>query len=583
MVIGVDFGTSRSGYAYAWTGVTRREIASRNLWPGQPGTAPYPKAPTQSLYGPDNKIVAWGYEALNQLAQMRSEDSAYGFCLVDRFKMDLREAKEFSVQGPIKQMKERLGGVPRKFAVVELISDYLCKVKDLALSDLSSSTHGHLKPDEILWCLTVPAIWTDAEKQLMRLAAQKAGLIGTNDSEQERLILALEPEAAAIYCQQKKNIPLAAGTRFMVVDCGGGTVDITVHEVVGHGLREIAEGAGGNHGSTYVDRSFLSYLEKKLSREALADFRRSHPLEYLELLKNWEDIKCGFDPAKRRGVTYFHLPASLYKLLSRSYPEIIQRLELEQRDDDKIHLTHNTIEEIFRPVLDGLIKEVEIAFANMAKRVKSTQCDYLFLVGGFSESLLLRERIQSVFGSRVKKIVTPDNPGAAVVEGSVSFGLNPGALRSRLARLTYGSSSLDDFLPGVDPISKRKWYEDLNRWQCEDRFKIFVQRGDEIDVDQEVSRTFVPAHRKQTNAEIRIFGTKKRDVRYTDEPEVEELGKMVVQMPDLTGDMKREVVVTMHFGETELRVSAKDQTSGNRNSVTTDFLSTFFPEHIGVK
>jgi len=44
-----------------------------------------------------------------------------------------------------------------------------------------------------------------------------------------------------------------AGTRYMVVDCGGGTVDITVHEMENESagnLRELYKAAGGPHGST---------------------------------------------------------------------------------------------------------------------------------------------------------------------------------------------------------------------------------------------------------------------------------------------------------------------------------------------
>ena len=44
---------------------------------------------------------------------------------------------------------------------------------------------------------------------------------------------------------------LCAGTRYVVVDCGGGTVDITVHELSSSGqLIELHRATGGPHGST---------------------------------------------------------------------------------------------------------------------------------------------------------------------------------------------------------------------------------------------------------------------------------------------------------------------------------------------
>lgn len=46
------------------------------------------------------------------------------------------------------------------------------------------------------------------------------------------LILALEPEAVALYCRlDSRELTFKQGSKYMVVDCGGGTVDIAVHEI----------------------------------------------------------------------------------------------------------------------------------------------------------------------------------------------------------------------------------------------------------------------------------------------------------------------------------------------------------------
>jgi molecular chaperone DnaK (HSP70) len=51
------------------------------------------------------------------------------------------------------------------------------------------------------------------------------------------LILALEPEAASLCCRQnKKELKFEKGTIYMVVDNGGGTVDIAVHEIDESGI-----------------------------------------------------------------------------------------------------------------------------------------------------------------------------------------------------------------------------------------------------------------------------------------------------------------------------------------------------------
>jgi molecular chaperone DnaK (HSP70) len=74
--------------------------------------------------------------------------------------------------------------------------------------------------------MTVPAIWTDKAKAMMREAAIKAGIIDGHDP-LERLVFVAEPEAAAAYCENKYNAwNLSHECRFMIVDAGGGTIDL---------------------------------------------------------------------------------------------------------------------------------------------------------------------------------------------------------------------------------------------------------------------------------------------------------------------------------------------------------------------
>ena len=63
-------------------------------------------------------------------------------------------------------------------------------------------------------------------------AAVEAGL----PDDRDRLLLAREPAVAALYCKAKGEAVLGtAGTRFLVVDAGGGTVDITAYQVAPDG------------------------------------------------------------------------------------------------------------------------------------------------------------------------------------------------------------------------------------------------------------------------------------------------------------------------------------------------------------
>ncbi|MGB3191407.1 MAG: Hsp70 family protein [Limnoraphis sp.] len=565
VIAAIDFGTSRSGYAYAFKDDKR--IIGRYDWEKQPFQ--YIKTLTQSLYNRDRKLEAWGYAALSRLAELRQAKNAKDYSFFPTFKMALRESRYRTESGPMK-----IANNGQEFPVIDLIADYLRALGGLLRTELKNATSGELRDNEILWCLTIPAIWKDAEKSFMRRAAIKAGLITNNENDRDRLLLVLEPEAAAIYCQEKDKKQLKAGQRFMVVDCGGGTVDITCHEVSSHGgLEEVAEGTGGAYGSTYIDKEFKEYLAKKLTAQALNRYEEEDPIGWLELMANWERKKCDFDPATTT-ITYFDIPNRLYKILSKDYSEVLEKLADEQDgEDEKVHLSPENMQALFKPVLDGLVKKVKEQFSRLGSR----GCDLMYLVGGFSTSPILRQRIQQEFGDRVKKIVMPPEPGAAVVKGAASFGLNPESIRSRRSRLTYGCQTCVIFDEKRDrhQKSKREYFDEQGDWYICNRFSAFVLAGDSVDIDEVVTHTFYPMTSEQDRLQLKFYATRKKNPRYIDEPDVEEIGELDVDISSTVGTRDRPVEVSMNFGKTEIAVTAKDIKTGKTYNTNLRFSSTY--------
>ena len=94
-----------------------------------------------------------------------------------------------------------------------------------------------IDPQHIQYCLTVPAMWTDAAKGVMRRTAIEAGLIQPQDPP-HRLLLVSEPEAAAMYCERKcEQFNLRQGDRFMICDAGGtSTIFFVIEQIRHHGM-----------------------------------------------------------------------------------------------------------------------------------------------------------------------------------------------------------------------------------------------------------------------------------------------------------------------------------------------------------
>jgi len=564
VVAAIDFGTSRSGYAYAFKDDKR--VIGRYEWDKQPFQ--YIKTLTQSLYNSDRQLEAWGYSALSRLAELRQDKNAKDYSFFPTFKMALRESRKHTNEGLIATANNG-----KEFPVIILIADYLRQLSGLLRQELQNATSGELKDEEILWCLTIPAIWKDEEKSFMRSAAVQAGLITASENDRDRLLLVLEPEAAAIYCQEKDQSQLQAGQRFMVVDCGGGTVDITVHEVSPHGgLDEVAEGTGGAYGSTYVDQEFREYLAKKLTAPALDRYQEEDPIGWLELMANWERKKCDFDPATT-AITYFEIPNRLYKILSKDYPQVLKQLANEQDgDDEKVHLSKEAMQGIFAPILDGLVQKVKEQFTRLNER----GCDIMYLVGGFSTSPVLRQRIQQEFNNRIK-IVTPSEPGAAIVQGAASFGLNPESIRSRRSRLTYGCDTCLEFDENRDrnQKSKRQYFEEKSKWFLCNRFHPFVLASESVDVNEVVTRSFYPMTADQKLITFTFYATRKQNARYVDESDIEELGQLDVDISSTVGTLDRPVLVSLNFGKTEIAVTAVDVKTNKTYNTNLRFSSTY--------
>ncbi|PFX15248.1 Heat shock 70 kDa protein 12A [Stylophora pistillata] len=89
-------------------------------------------------------------------------------------------------------------------------------LKDEAIKVIRQRTgDDHFSADDIQWVLTVPVIWTPRAKQFMREAAYEAGVGSAGNADQ--LMIALEPEAAAIFCKEKNmnDFQEESGNRFL--------------------------------------------------------------------------------------------------------------------------------------------------------------------------------------------------------------------------------------------------------------------------------------------------------------------------------------------------------------------------------
>ncbi|RUP21540.1 hypothetical protein BC936DRAFT_139176 [Jimgerdemannia flammicorona] len=416
-------------------------------------------------------------------------------------------------------------------------------------------------------CLTVPAMWSDRAKSIMRQAAVQAGLISPTDHH-DRLMLISEPEAAALYCERKcEQYRLNHGDRFMICDCGGGTVDLIVFEIEeseggGEGaestaknrkLKEVTRGHGQSCGSVFLDKNMRELLKTKFSQHtqevpeaALAAMMD----EFIDL------IKPNFDGVDEQ---FLKLPAipGLDDLTNDS-------IGLE---DGVLCLTAQEIKDlVFEPVILDILNLIREQLR------QSPRCDAIFLVGGFGTSNYLHQRVDQEFGRSVGIVAMPPRAELAVVRGAVYFGLDPKIVTARMSRRTYGLVVMMPFEEGVDPESEKIVRND-GVW-CDNRFSgrfmlfsfpvfrftVYVKKGETIGINECIPKSFFAFYPNDIYSPLYAYdGPEDSIPRYTTHAAVKKVAEFTIPMPYLPNVKKGERVdyrTKLYFGLTEIRAEA---------------------------
>ncbi|XP_045170338.2 heat shock 70 kDa protein 12B-like [Mercenaria mercenaria] len=230
LVAAFDFGTTYSGYAFSFRNDPLK-VQTNHGWNAGSEKLISLKTPTCVLLSPDRKFHSFGFKAENKYTSLAEDDEHKGWLLFRRFKMILHNNENLSRETTI----EDISGVP--MPAMTIFSMSIRYLKDHLIEAVTSQTSG-VEETDLQYVLTVPAIWNDNAKQFMREAAVEAGM------DESRLKLCLEPESASVWCQiistDAKAALFKSGTRYMVVDLGGGTADISVHEkLIDGSLKEL--------------------------------------------------------------------------------------------------------------------------------------------------------------------------------------------------------------------------------------------------------------------------------------------------------------------------------------------------------
>ncbi|XP_035256800.1 heat shock 70 kDa protein 12A isoform X2 [Anguilla anguilla] len=586
VVVAIDFGTTSSGYAYSFTKEPECIHTMRRWEGGDPGVSNQ-KTPTTILLTPDRKFHSFGYAARDFYHDLDPTESKHWLYL-EKFKMKLHTTANLSIDTDLHAANGK------RVKALDIFAYALGFFKDQALKELSDQSGAEFDNADVRWVITVPAIWKQPAKQFMREAAYKSSLVPRDNPEQ--LIIALEPEAASIYCRKLRlhqmidlgsktalngysptdnvGAGMTQGDRYVVVDCGGGTVDLTVHQIrlpEGH-LKELYKASGGPYGSIGVDYEFEKLLCKIFGPDFIDQFKIKRPAAWVDLMIAFESRKRAAAPDRTNPLN-INLPFSFIdyykKFRGHSVEHALRKSNVDfvkWSSQGMLRMNPDAMNALFKPTIDHIIQHLGELF----EKPEVSNIKFLFLVGGFAESPLLQQAVQTMLQGRCR-IIIPHDVGLTILKGAVLFGLDPGVIKVRRSPLTYGVGVLNRYVEGRHPPDKML-VKDGTRW-CTDVFDTFIAADQSVALGETVKRSYTPARPAQQVIVINVYCSEREQVGFISDPGVRKCGTLRLDVSGTESPApRREIQTLMQFGDTEIRAMAVDVATSRSVKAGIDFL-----------
>ncbi|KAL4235380.1 Heat shock 70 kDa protein 12A [Mactra antiquata] len=567
LMVAIDFGTTFSGFAFQFRHDYTKEdpthVSSPQVWNDGHVDVSSLKTPTCLLLKKDGSIDSFGFEAERKFAELCIDGDQGDYLFFRRFKMKLNN-KALSSSTTITDEQ----GKP--YCAIEVISKSIECLKMKFLDEMNRK-NSRVDLEDVLFVLTVPAIWSENAKHFMRQAAVMAGLANKN------VTISLEPESASLLCQylpidkfsvgSNKQSLGSPGTVYMIVDLGGGTADITVHEKQRNGkLKEVHPACGGPWGGTAVDSFFIQLLSSVVTPLGMSELMYKHCGDYLEFMRTFEVMKRVIDTTSER-VINIKVPPSFdevakkyvdktFKEAVASSPHCSQLKVL----GDKLKINADLARSLFQKVLDKITPTIDKCISTVKSNEMIKDISIILLVGGFSDSSYVQQYMKNRYETENDiTVLVPEEAGLSVLRGAIIYGRQPDSITSRILRYSYGAEVTPKFDPAIHDESRKT--RDGER--CLHVFRPFKMKDVEVSENEPVRRLYHTTRAEQKTIVLKIFCTEHDDVKYTDDDNCNFVGTLSVSLNEPTMDLQN-IDVQYLFGGTEIKVVS---TEVNTNKV----------------
>ena len=374
--------------------------------------------------------------------------------------------------------------------------------------------------------VTVPAYFTDAQRQATKDAGKIAGL--------NILRIINEPTSAAL----AYGLDNGMAQKVLVYDLGGGTFDVSVIDI-GDNVIEVLATSGDNHlGGDDFDERIVNYLVEQ--------FKLSDGINLSKDVSAMQRLREEAEKAKKElsssVTTNINLP---FIAMSKDGPHHID-----------ITLSRQTFDELTADLVDRTITPVENALHDAG--LSKTDINMVLLVGGSTRIPAVADKVRQLMGKEPSRNLNPDECvalGAAVQGGKLGNQLQTGSAASEIILMDVTPMSLS--IETMGGIASR-----------------LIERNTTIPTRH--SQIFTTAGNFQTSVDIKVFqGERKftRDNKLLGNFRLNGIKRAMAGVPqiEVTFDIDVNGIVN---------VSAKDLGTGREQSITITSSSNMTEEEI---
>ncbi|MGL5049149.1 MAG: molecular chaperone DnaK [Fusobacteriaceae bacterium] len=286
------------------------------------------------------------------------------------------------------------------------------EISAMILKKLKKDAEAYLGENVTEAVITVPAYFTDAQRQATKDAGEIAGL--------KVMRIINEPTASALsYGLEKQK-----EEKVLVFDLGGGTFDVSVLEIA-DGVVEVISTNGNNHlGGDNFDDVVIHWLA--------SEFKKETGIDLLNDKMAFQRLKDAAEKAKKELSTMMETPISLpFITMDATGPKHLE-----------MKLTRAKFNDLTRSLVEAT--QVPTKTALQDAKLSPSDIDEILLVGGSTRIPAVQEWVEAYFGKKPNKGINPDEVVAAgaAIQGGVLMGDVKDVLLLDVTPLSLGIETL---------------------------------------------------------------------------------------------------------------------------------------------